>query len=99
MQRITDVHIRNLKATDTTQKITIGDGLSLWVSPQGKKTWYLRYYTAGKRQIATIGEYPSLEALKRDREGQWSIRINRQWRICFIWENNHAYEVEIVDYH
>jgi len=41
----------------------------------------------------------SLEALKRDREGQWSIRINRQWRICFIWENNHAYEVEIVDYH
>jgi len=41
----------------------------------------------------------SLEALMRDREGQWSIRINRQWRVCFIWENNHAYEVEIVDYH
>jgi proteic killer suppression protein len=41
----------------------------------------------------------SLEALKRDREGQWSIRINRQWRVCLIWENNHAYEVEIVDYH
>ena len=60
MQRITDVHIRNLKATNTTQKITIGDGLSLWVSPQGKKTWYLRYYAAGKRQIASIGEYPSL---------------------------------------
>lgn len=40
-----------------------------------------------------------LEALKRDREGQWSIRINKQWRICFIWEGNNAYEVEIVDYH
>jgi proteic killer suppression protein len=40
-----------------------------------------------------------LEALKRDREGQWSIRINRQWRVCFIWEDNNAYEVEIVDYH
>jgi len=41
----------------------------------------------------------SLEALRHDREGQWSIRINRQWRVCFIWENNHAYEVEIVAYH
>ncbi|MDR2891761.1 MAG: type II toxin-antitoxin system RelE/ParE family toxin [Deltaproteobacteria bacterium] len=40
-----------------------------------------------------------LEALKRDREGQWSIRINKQWRVCFIWEGNNAYEVEIVDYH
>ena len=41
----------------------------------------------------------SLEALKRDREGQWSIRINAQWRMCFVWEGNNAYEVEIVDYH
>ncbi len=40
-----------------------------------------------------------LEALKHDREGQYSIRINNQWRICFIWQNQNAYEVEIVDYH
>jgi toxin HigB-1 len=40
-----------------------------------------------------------LEKLKHDREGQFSIRINEQWRICFIWKNNDAYEVEIVDYH
>jgi proteic killer suppression protein len=40
-----------------------------------------------------------LEALKRNRAGQWSIRINRQWRICFIWINNNAHNVEIVDYH
>ncbi len=40
-----------------------------------------------------------LEALKGDREGQFSIRINQQWRICFVWKDGHAYEVEIVDYH
>lgn len=40
-----------------------------------------------------------LEKLKRDRMGQHSIRINQQWRICFRWEENNAYEVEIIDYH
>ena len=40
-----------------------------------------------------------LEALRGDRTGQYSIRINRQYRICFTWENGNAYEVEITDYH
>jgi proteic killer suppression protein len=40
-----------------------------------------------------------LEKLRGDREGQYSIRINDQWRICFQWENNRAFGVEIVDYH
>ena len=40
-----------------------------------------------------------LEALKHDRIGQWSIRINDQWRVCFRFENGDAYDVEIVDYH
>lgn len=40
-----------------------------------------------------------LEALSGDREGQHSIRINQQWRVCFRWENGEAYEVEITDYH
>lgn len=40
-----------------------------------------------------------LEALKGDRKGQHSIRINDQWRICFRWEENDAYDVEIMDYH
>ena len=40
-----------------------------------------------------------LEALKRDRAGKHSIRINDQWRICFRWKDSDAYEVEIVDYH
>ncbi len=41
----------------------------------------------------------SLEALKRDRKGQWSIRINSKWRICFKWRDGHAEDVEICDYH
>ena len=40
-----------------------------------------------------------LEQLSGDRFGQWSIRINQQWRICFEWRNGDAYNVEIVDYH
>jgi toxin HigB-1 len=40
-----------------------------------------------------------LEALKGGRSGQHSIRINDQWRICFVWKDNNAHEVEIVDYH
>ncbi|GGJ97840.1 type II toxin-antitoxin system RelE/ParE family toxin [Luteimonas terricola] len=40
-----------------------------------------------------------LEALKGDRAGQWSIRINRKWRLCFRFEGGDAFDVEIVDYH
>jgi len=40
-----------------------------------------------------------LEMLVGKRKGQYSIRINNQWRICFIWQDGNAYEVEIVDYH
>ena len=40
-----------------------------------------------------------LEALKRDRLGQHSIRINDQWRVCFVWRDGAAENVEIVDYH
>lgn len=40
-----------------------------------------------------------LEALKGDRIGQYSIRINDQWRVCFTWLDGNAYHVEIIDYH
>jgi proteic killer suppression protein len=40
-----------------------------------------------------------LEALRGDREGQYSIRINDQWRICFIWRDGEVSAVEILDYH
>lgn len=40
-----------------------------------------------------------LEKLTGNRDGQWSIRINQQWRVCFRFEDGDAYDVEIVDYH
>jgi len=48
-----------------------------------------------------LGAVPGhrLEALKGNRAGQWSIRINDQWRLCFRWREGEATDVEIVDYH
>jgi len=40
-----------------------------------------------------------LEKLKGDRRGKFSIRINNQWRICFVWKNNDCFNIEITDYH
>ncbi len=40
-----------------------------------------------------------LEALSGDRKGQWSIKINDQWRVCFTFVDGHAFDVEITDYH
>lgn len=50
--------------------------------------------------LQTLSALPSnrLEALKGDRQGEYSIRINQQWRICFKWDDA-PYDVEIVDYH
>lgn len=52
-------------------------------------------------RIETLRVPPAnrLESLSGDRKGQWSIRINDQWRICFVWREGHAHDVEIVDYH
>ncbi|MHB8203308.1 MAG: type II toxin-antitoxin system RelE/ParE family toxin [Desulfomonilaceae bacterium] len=41
----------------------------------------------------------NLEALKGSRQGQYSIRVNKQWRLCFEWRNDNVYSVELVDYH
>ncbi|HEY2406436.1 MAG TPA: type II toxin-antitoxin system RelE/ParE family toxin [Polyangiaceae bacterium] len=51
--------------------------------------------------LEDLGGLPGnrLEALKGDRKGQHSIRINDQWRLCFQWEGVAAHDVEIVDYH
>jgi proteic killer suppression protein len=51
--------------------------------------------------LSDLGAIPGnrLEALAGDRKGQYSIRINDQWRICFRWADTDALEVEIVDYH
>ena len=52
-------------------------------------------------QLSDLASPPGnrLEALRGDRKGQNSIRINDQWRLCFVWRQGNAYEVEIADYH
>jgi proteic killer suppression protein len=52
-------------------------------------------------RIEDLRQPPSnrLELLRGDRAGQWSVRINDQWRVCFRFENGDAFDVEIVDYH
>lgn len=53
------------------------------------------------KELKDLNIFPGnrLEPLQGDRKGQHSIRINDQWRICFVWKEGDAYEVEIVDYH
>jgi proteic killer suppression protein len=60
----------------------------------------LRYLDAAE-DLRDLSAPPSnrLEALKGKRRGQYSIRINDQWRICFQWSDGNAHDVEIVDYH
>ena len=56
-------------------------------------------YSAQELKDLRIPPSNQLEKLEHDRQGQHSIRINKQWRICFVWDDGNAYHVEIVDYH
>jgi len=62
-----------------------------------KKLWILDAATS--LEDLKVPPANHLENLKDDRKGQHSIRINKQWRICFKWHDGNSYNVEIVDYH
>lgn len=59
----------------------------------------LQLHAATELRILASPPGNQLERLRGDRQGQHSIRINEQWRICFVWRDGHCYEVVIVDYH
>jgi proteic killer suppression protein len=59
----------------------------------------LQLHAATELNSLRIPPGNQLEALKGNRKGQHSIRINDQWRVCFVWHDDGAYRVEIVDYH
>ena len=88
-------------ACDETRKIY--DGFASRRLPQnllGVMQRKLRMLDAATRLIdLRVPPNNRLEALKGGRAGQYSIRVNQQWRVCFRWENNGAEDVEIVDYH
>ena len=59
----------------------------------------LQIHAASELASLRVPPGSHLEALRADRKGQYSIRINDQWQICFVWKADGAHEVEIVDYH
>lgn len=62
-----------------------------------RKLWMID--AATKIEDLSVPPGNRLEKLHGDREGQHSIRINDQWRVCFVWREQNAHDVEIVDYH
>ena len=59
----------------------------------------LQLHAATELRVLASPPGNQLEALRGDRKGQHAIRVNDQWRICFRWEGQDAFDVEIVDYH
>jgi proteic killer suppression protein len=59
----------------------------------------LQMHAATELRVLASPPGNQLQALRGERKGQHSIRVNDQWRICLVWRGGHCYDVEIVDYH
>jgi proteic killer suppression protein len=91
--------IKRFKCRDT-QALFEGKRISRFVNIASVAVRKLQMLHAVERlESLRIPLQNRLEALKGERKGQWSIRINDQWRVCFVWKDNAAWDVEIVDYH
>jgi proteic killer suppression protein len=92
--------IRSFACSETERFFTTGKSRRLPPDILKRTAMRLTQLDAATR-IEDLRLPPSnrLEALAHDRAGQWSIRINDQWRVCFRFENGDALDVEIVDYH
>jgi proteic killer suppression protein len=92
--------IRSFACPDTEK--WLNDGPSRCLPPQIQRSArrkLLLLHQARRLQDLRAPCGNRLEALRGDREGQHSIRINDQWRLCFRWQGGDAFDVEIVDYH
>lgn len=91
--------IRSFRCSDT-EALAAGDQVRRFASIATVARRKLRQLQiAGRLEDLRVPPGNHLEALKADRRGQYSIRINDQWRICFGWTAAGAADVEIVDYH
>ena len=92
--------IQSFKCKDTAKIFEIGSSRKF---PSGiLKSAIIRLAMlnrSGKLEDLKVPPANHLEKMSGDRKGQYSIRINDKYRVCFKWQNNHAYDVEIVDYH
>ena len=85
---------------ELTERFARGESVPQFQSFERVAYRKIKYLQAAQSLIdLRIPPGNQLEALKGDRLGQHSIRINDQWRICFVWNENAAEQVEIVDYH
>lgn len=91
--------IKSFKCTDT-RDLAAGYRVKRFVRIAGVARRKLRQLEiAGCLSDLKVPPGNRLERLKGDRDGQFSIRINQQWRVCFNWNGSEASDVEIVDYH
>ena len=80
---------RRFESSSAHQKILVTE-------PIRKDRLFFFGVTSVYQQLTLFG---GTVVVQGDREGQYSIRINDQWRVCFLWEDGNAHQVEIVDYH
>lgn len=92
--------IRSFKCADTEKVFNYQRTLA-WSEAVRRAALRRLYALDAATNLLDLRSPPAnrLEKLRGDRLGQHSIRINDQWRICFEWRDNHAWNVEIVDYH
>ena len=86
---------------DDTRRVFDGEKVAKWSTRLGRKAERKLRMLHAAISIVDLRIPPgnALEKLEPKSSNRWSIRINRQWRICFVWRNGDAYHVEIVDYH
>lgn len=93
--------IKSFFADKTTKKLFVGGGPKGF--PQDVKVRALdklaQLNAAERIEDMAVPPGNHLKALGGDREGQYAVRVGRQFRLCFVWEDGDAYDVEIADYH
>lgn len=86
-------------ADKDTEALADGERVRRWINIESVARRKLAQLHAAALDFMRIPPGNRLEALKGDRSGQYSIRINDQFRVCFVWKDGDAYAVEITDYH